>query len=155
METRLYSRYDSMITRCYNPNWSGYRYWGGRGITVCEEWRERRQAFYEWANVSGFKPELQLDRIDNDGPYSPDNCRWVTDAEQRRNRSNTTTDWEKGQRICYRCKKEKPLKDFYRNKTKPLGRMRICIDCSKKKHKETYSPEKRKKWYLRRKAEAK
>ena len=87
----LYSRWRSMIYRCYNPKDTGFRIYGARGITVCEEWRNNRQAFFDWANTHGFKPELEIDRIDNNGSYSPENCRWVTHSENQRNKNKQIT----------------------------------------------------------------
>lgn len=64
-------------------------YYVGRGIVVCEEWRSSFKPFEEWALANGYKPGLQLDRIDNDGPYSPENCRFVTSTQNIRNRRTT------------------------------------------------------------------
>lgn len=77
---------NGMIRRCHNPKCAGFYNYGGRGITVCNEWRESRDAFVQWALANGFEPHLQLDRIDNNGGYSPDNCRWVTIAENNLNK---------------------------------------------------------------------
>lgn len=83
--TRLYYVWGTMKTRCYNPNTKDYKYYGGRGIAVCEEWRTNFSAFKEWALANGYAPELTIDRVDVDGDYCPENCRWVTRAEQNRN----------------------------------------------------------------------
>ena len=83
---RLYSRWNVMRRRCYDKNFIVYRYYGGRGIRVCEEWRKTYLPFQEWALSHGWREDLTLDRIDTDGDYSPDNCRWITIDEQQRNR---------------------------------------------------------------------
>ena len=85
----LISRREGVMERCTNPNHIAYKKYGGRGITVCQEWIDSPQAFVDWALANGFSPELQIDRIDNDKGYSPDNCRWVTARENMRNRSNS------------------------------------------------------------------
>lgn len=75
-----------MIERCTNPTYRDYSYYGGRGIKVCERWRNSFQTFLE---DMGVRPEgMSLDRVDNDGDYEPSNCKWSTTVEQRRNRSN-------------------------------------------------------------------
>ena len=75
-----------MIGRCYNKRTSKYAEYGGRGITVCDEWRKNPRSFVEWAKSHGFKKELTIDRIDVDKGYSPDNCRWVDNLTQSRNK---------------------------------------------------------------------
>ena len=85
----LINRREGMMERCTNPNCVGYKQYGARGITVCQEWIDSPQAFVDWALTNGFSPELQIDRIDNAKGYSPDNCRWVTAQENIRNRSNS------------------------------------------------------------------
>lgn len=132
----LLSRYRNMIRRCYSPTHNDYFRYGGRGITVCEEWRNDRQAFIDWAKANGFKTGLTLERKDNEASYSPENCRYATAKEQARNRRDNVTDFKKGTRICYVCKIEKPLTEFHRNKNKPLGYRYICKKCRKEDQKK-------------------
>lgn len=87
--TTLYSRWANMVQRCTNPNRADYNTYGGRGITICEAWMEFDN-FLLWAETT-FEKGLTLDRIDNDGPYSPENCRWVPHQTNCRNRSNSVT----------------------------------------------------------------
>jgi len=91
---RLYGVWRGMLTRCYNPNTKCYHRYGGRGIGVCNEWRLSFSSFKAWALEAGYdyaKPrqEQTIDRIDNDGNYEPSNCRWVSLAENLRNRERS------------------------------------------------------------------
>lgn len=84
--TRLYSIWNNMKTRCTCKSKRDYPKYGGRGIAVCDEWKNDFQAFYEWAMSHGYADGLTIDRIDNDKGYSPDNCHWATMKEQCANR---------------------------------------------------------------------
>ena len=85
-ELKLCECYDNMISRCYNSKVDAYPYYGGRGITVCDEWRNSRESFVRWGMANGYSPGLSIDRIDNNGNYSPSNCRFVTMVDQCSNR---------------------------------------------------------------------
>jgi len=86
---RLSSIFSGMKQRCYNPNANGYKYYGGKGVVICDEWLNDKKLFYNWAINNGYEDHLTIDRIENDGNYDPDNCRWATWEQQANNKSNT------------------------------------------------------------------
>jgi hypothetical protein len=77
----------TMISRCNNPNASGYQYYGGRGITVCKRWHDYKKFIADMGLRPS--PEYSLDRVNNNKPYSPSNCRWATRSEQQKNKNST------------------------------------------------------------------
>ena len=83
--TRLYNIWRAMRQRCNNPQNNRYSVYGGRGISVCEEW-EVFENFYKWSMENGYKEDLTIDRKNTDGNYEPSNCRWATIKEQNRNK---------------------------------------------------------------------
>lgn len=85
--TPLYRVWKGMRERCGNPKSDNYRWYGGKGISVCPEWSEDFLAFKEWSEANGYEPGMQIDRKDSDGDYTPANCRWVTRVVNLRNRS--------------------------------------------------------------------
>lgn len=84
--TNLYRRWIDMKSRCYNKNNCNYKYYGGRGIKVCDEWVHNFKNFEKWALENGYKKELSLDKINNNGNYEPNNCRWVNQRVQNINK---------------------------------------------------------------------
>ena len=93
---KIYKNYYAMRGRCYNPNTEKYEIYGGRGITICDEWlgEDGFLNFYNWAMSNGYKEGLTIDRINVDGNYEPSNCRWADASVQGFNRhvqSNNTT----------------------------------------------------------------
>lgn len=82
---RLYRIYISMVVRCNRPEHPTYKHYGARGIKVCDEWLKDNLSFYRWAMSNGYRDDLTLDRIDTNGNYAPDNCRWATWITQNNN----------------------------------------------------------------------
>lgn len=78
---RLYRKWSGMITRCFNEKETHWHRYGGRGITICDEWRNDFKCFYDWAIANGYQEGLTIDRINNDGNYEPNNCQWITMQE--------------------------------------------------------------------------
>ena len=104
--TRLYRIYQNMKQRCYNPKNKWYKNYGQRGITINKDWLDDFMNFYNWAINNGYSEELTLDRINVNGNYEPDNCRWATKIQQQnnmrsnkfityKNESHTIHEWER------------------------------------------------------------
>lgn len=90
----IYKRWGSMINRCENQNDASYPRYGGKGISVCQKWRHDFMTFYNWAISTGFKKELEIDRIDSKGNYEPSNCQWISPLENNKKDSLKLTDKE-------------------------------------------------------------
>jgi hypothetical protein len=97
--TRLYHIWQSMKQRCYDKNDNAYKWYGRRGITVCNEWMEYEN-FQKWAVTNGYKNNLTIDRINVNGNYESTNCRWATTKEQNRNKTNNRIIKCKGEKHC-------------------------------------------------------
>lgn len=87
-ETRLYKIWDGIYQRCYNPNQKDYNRYGGRGVVLCDEWKDST-TFMRWAVNNGYNDTLSIDRIDVNGIYCPSNCRWADSVTQAYNKRTT------------------------------------------------------------------
>lgn len=114
-KTALFIKWRNILLRCYNPKDSGFHRYGGRGIGVCEEWRNNFLSFYNWAISTDYDSSLSLDRIEGKGDYSPVNCRWATRSEQAINRKTTLSIRFRGVEACM-----KEWADYFRTNYKVL-----------------------------------
>jgi len=87
-KSRIYQTYHDMKDRCSNPKNSHYHRYGGRGIVICDEWLEDFMNFYNWGMSNGYKDSLTIERVNNDGNYCPENCTWITNSEQQKNKTH-------------------------------------------------------------------
>lgn len=85
--TRIYKIWKCMKNRCLNPNADRYKYYGGKGISICNEWVSDFMSFYNWSMQNGYEENLSIDRKDVNGNYEPNNCRWITMKKQQSNTS--------------------------------------------------------------------
>lgn len=112
-QKRLASIYQGMKQRCYNTKRPNYKYYGGRGIVICNEWLNSPQAFYDWAMANGYQENLTIDRINTDGNYEPQNCRWASFKEQATNKHPRSSNTGAA-RVTY-DKKNRRYRVFLRN----------------------------------------
>ena len=122
-ETRLYECWRDMRNRCYLKTQKNYKNYGGRGIKVCDEWKNDFMSFCDWSLKNGYSDNLTLDRIDVNGNYCPENCRWITRKEQSRNtrrnvfitlngKTQILSDWIKFARISFQTYYNRKKKGF-------------------------------------------
>ena len=132
--SRIYNIFHGMRQRCNNKNCSAYKNYGAKGIKVCPEWDSAMgfRSFYKWSIENGYQDNLTIDRIDNSKGYSPDNCRWITNSEQQRNKTNNVKVEFDGEEMFFpdisekTGLNEKTLRERYKRKG--------CIDTSEPKH---------------------
>ena len=118
---RIYSIWDKMKTRCFNSNSKSFDRYGGRGITVCDEWKDNFITFKDWALQNGYEDNLSIDRINNDGNYEPSNCRWTTQKVQARNTTLYRKTNTSGKRGVFKVKDKYISKITVDNKSFHLG----------------------------------
>ena len=114
--TRLYRIWIDIKNRTLNPKNKAYKDYGGRGITICDEWKNDVKSFYDWAISNGYSDELSIDRIDNDVGYSPENCRWATSTIQARNQRIPKNNKSGYRGVCYHKDNNKYIAQICVNK---------------------------------------
>ena len=118
---KLYGRWRRIKQRCTDRNVKEYMYYGGRGISICDEWSNSYESFRNWALASGYSNELTIDRINNDGNYEPSNCRWVGRATQARNTRILRTTNKSGFKGAFYNKKNKNYRSTITINTKKIN----------------------------------
>lgn len=147
--TRLYQTHKSMLDRCNNPKSHIFNRYGGRGIKVCDEWANNYEAFMEWAFANGYTDELTIDRIDVNGNYSPENCRWADKKVQlnntRRNHfvecngeHHTLAEWEEITKISQKTLERRINTGWDVEKALTLPPSRVNGKQGKHRNKKTY-----------------
>lgn len=118
--TKIYQAWSDIKQRCFNKKCNSFIDYGGRGITVCEEWRNDFMSFYNWAINNGYEEKLSIDRINNNGNYEPSNCRWTTTSIQNRNTRILSKRNKSGYRGVSYCNKYKKYSAYITIKNKPI-----------------------------------
>ena len=144
----MYNTWSNMIQRCENPKRKDYKYWGGRGISVCQRWRTitpRGQGFKNFLEDMGDRPpQLTLDRINNDGNYSPENCRWATRSEQYKNSRSDIMHAVRAHAAIFRAKTHcKRGHEFTDENTYVHNGTRACRTCKRAVDRWLYYDKKR------------
>ena len=123
---RLYRIYHGIKARCYNQNERGYKYYGARGIKMCAEWLDPQNGFdvfADWAFANGYSDSLSIERVNVNGDYEPDNCKWIAKVEQAKNKRSTIWVDYNGQHIqlCELCKQKGLKYDTIHNRLFRFG----------------------------------
>lgn len=127
---KIYHAYNAMKSRVLNLKNKYYKSYGGRGITICNEWKNDFKAFYDWSIKNGYKEGLSIDRINNDGNYEPSNCRWATrNIQQRNTRAIYSTNKTGYRGVCIDGRNNKFLTVIkVSGKQKYLGHFKTAIE---------------------------
>ena len=128
----LYSAWKNIISRVSNNNNAGYKDYGGRGITICDEWRNDFMVFYIWAIANGWEQGLSIDRRDNNGNYEPPNCRWVNMSVQSINKRKQARNTSGFKGVCFEKQVGKWRARVNHNKTtKHIGLFNTALEAAK------------------------
>ena len=127
----LYSKRSDMQQRCHNPSHKAYKYYGSRGINVCKEWLDDTSAFVKWGIENGWEEGLEIERKDNDGDYTPDNCIFVSHSSNMQNRRVQVNNKSGFRGVSY-CKRDKAWRAHwsYNGKTKSLGSFKSAMNAA-------------------------
>lgn len=133
----IFSVWEGMKRRCYNKKYKQYKDWGGRGIKICEEWKNDPNKFIEWAINNGYNDKLCIDRINNDGDYEPSNCRWIIHRENSLNSRLLRSNNSSGYRGVSLCKRDNNFVATvkYHYKSYRVGSFNTAIEAAKARDK--------------------